>query len=169
MVSLVAIAATLALPNLKNLIYNGYRKDQVNAMYASLRFARAQAVGLRTDITICKSNTGSSCNNALSWEDGWILFEDAGVTPGVVDTGERVLRYFQKLKGTQVTLKGDANIVDRVTFSSYGFANGFDGSFVWCDDRGFGVDSRVLIVSTQGTVRIEPGNDLSVTVASCTP
>jgi type IV fimbrial biogenesis protein FimT len=72
---LLAIGLTQAVPSMYELMMKNQLNATSNAMVAGLNHARASAITLGRDITICPSSDSTSCvENA--WVSGWIVFSD---------------------------------------------------------------------------------------------
>ncbi len=73
---LLAIGLTQAVPTMYGVVMKNELSATSNALIAGLNHARASAITLGRDITICPSSDSVSCaENA--WVSGWIVFNDA--------------------------------------------------------------------------------------------
>lgn len=61
-----------------------------NNLVASINLARSAAVSSGQRASICSSSNGLSCTGS-AWENGWIVFLDAG-TAGVIDATDKILK-----------------------------------------------------------------------------
>lgn len=145
--AVAAILLTVGIPSFSEIIKNNRLSTEINELVTVLNFGRTEAIKRGVDVTVCKSDTGSSC--AGNWEDGWIAFVDLD-DDGVFDVGdgEIVLRVYDGV-ATGSTLAFPRN---RISYSAQGFAIGFTGTFVLCDDRG-SAKGKGLVVSNTGRVR----------------
>jgi prepilin-type N-terminal cleavage/methylation domain len=166
-----AIVVTMAGPSFQRLIQDNRLSAQANEVVTALLLARSEALKRSTRVTVCRSANATAvtpgCGGGTGWEDGWVVFVDPNNT-GVIDAGERVLRVHETLGGTS-TLKGNANVANRVTFFANGAAIGTVGTLVLCDDRGYGDKAKAVVISFAGRVRSVKATDPTSTVASCTP
>ena len=87
--ALVAILATIGVPNFMNFIVNNRLAAQTNELVSALNLARSEAIKRNTRVTVCRSNNGTGCGG--TWNNGWIVFVDGG-TGASVDAGDEVLR-----------------------------------------------------------------------------
>lgn len=156
-VVIAGILIGIAAPSFSGTIKNNRMTTQFNELLSFLSYARSEAVKRNISVTVCKSNTGSSCGG--DWHNGWIVFVDND-KDGRVDATDEVIRKHKALTA-DTTLKFSRN---RVTYRSQGLAVGFTGKFVLCDSRGDD-DRKALVVSNTGRVRQATSSD---TMASCT-
>lgn len=163
-VTLAAILLTLAVPSFQDTIRNNRLTTQTNEFIGALHLARSEAIKRGTQATICKSANGSSCAG-VNWEDGWIVFSDldgdgnADIGGGTCGSGEDcILRIATGLQG-QNTLRGNNNIVNRVTFNPRGLSPGFNGTFTLCDSRGAQHAHGIILSNTGRPRRAIDSND----------
>jgi type IV fimbrial biogenesis protein FimT len=170
--SVAAILLTIGVPNFREMLLSNALTSKVNAFVADLNFTRSEAVKRGARVTMCKSNDKAQCAVAGGWEEGWIVFVDTA-NPGTVDAGETVLLSAEKLNGS-LTLRGNSNVTNRVSYLNSGVIGGTNGQLIFCDDRvkTFSSDkskARVVIIGNTGRIRTVKGDDASVSLASCTP
>jgi len=143
--AVAAILLTVAIPSFTEMIKNNRLTTEINELVTVLNFGRTEAIKRGIDVTVCKSNTGTSC--AGNWQNGWIAFVDLD-DDGVVDAGETILRVHPSLAAGN-TLTYPKN---RISYSAQGFAINFAGTFILCDSRGAS-KGKGLIVSNTGRIR----------------
>jgi type IV fimbrial biogenesis protein FimT len=90
-IAILGIMLTIAIPSFRSLIINNRIATQSNDFISDIAHARAEAVRRNARISICKSNTGTSCVASANWQDGWVVWLDSN-NDGVVNTGETILR-----------------------------------------------------------------------------
>lgn len=184
-VALIGLVMTQGVPWLESVSGNARRTSMVNSFVAHLNSARNFAItgddhpdlpcvtgaGGACDVSMCKSLDLATCDVAITttWDDGWIMFWDADADQ-VFDVGttERLIRVHEAVVGN-ATLAGNTNVADYIRFDTSGMLGSGQGTFIYCDSRGFGVDARAIIVSGVGRVRVLPANDPNVGPTSCTP
>ncbi len=179
-VTIVSILLTIGVPNLTGFI----RKTRVSSasfdLLSDLNFARSEAIKGGTtsktktkeiSVTLCKSTNGNDCSTGTGgYEMGWIVFRDCN-TNGTRDTSdcdgdgasesEPVLRIHAAL--SNVTLKGNTNIANRITFRANGRANPI-GTYSLC----LGTElRREVVVSKLGQIRLESHDDPGETPPTC--
>lgn len=98
-IAVAAVIASIAVPSFNSMIINNRSVAIANEFADALSFARAQAVSRSARISICASNTGTSCVG--DWKEGYIVFIDTAATDTAAAPvlGE-ILKYSQKPKGT---------------------------------------------------------------------
>lgn len=147
--SVLAILLTIGIPSLQMFIQNSRLQSQSASLMGDLNYARAEAVRLGSPVAVCASANGATCSGALTWETGWIVFNDRN-SNGVVDAAELpILRAAPALGGGN-TMRTAA--ISLVRFNAQGYSSGFADTFRVCDVRGLG-SARGVVLSFQGRVR----------------
>lgn len=149
--SIAALLVTVAVPNMNYLVSSNRLITSVNALVSNLQLARSEAVKQSSTITLCTSANGDQCVNSGNWEQGWIVFTDTDAD-GFVDAGvDTILRVQSAFKGS-ITIKGSANVGNRISFNNRGFATGFNGTVTFCNEYG-ATEARGIVTSKLGRVR----------------
>ena len=172
--AVAGILVGLAVPSFSGVIKNNRLITQENDFVTTLNLARSEAIRRSGRITVCKSSDQASCSGAGGWEQGWIVFNDVNNDGVVTNPTTNVLRVHDSLSGG-VTLHGDANLVDYVSYVSSGatqkLAGGASatqsGVLVMCDDRGFVSQAKGIQISATG--RVSTDSATSTAAGSCTP
>ncbi len=148
--SVLAILLTIGIPNLQMFIQNSRLQSQSASLMGDLNYARSEAVRLGSPVAVCASANGAAlCSGALTWETGWIVFNDRN-SNGAVDAAELpILRAAPALGGGN-TMRTAA--IPLVGFNAQGYSSGFADTFRVCDVRGVG-SARGVVLSFQGRVR----------------
>jgi type IV fimbrial biogenesis protein FimT len=158
--SVLAILLAIGIPSLQMFIQNSRLQSQSASLMGDLNYARAEAVRLGSPVAVCASANGATCSGALTWETGWVVFNDIN-TDNVVDAGE-LLRAAPTLGGGNTLRAGGA----LVRFNALGYSNGFNDTFSVCDSRGLG-SARGVILSNQGRVRSGKATDAGFGAVAC--
>lgn len=167
------ILMTMAVPSFRTTILNNQMATQSNEFLTALRLARSEAIKRGRPVTICHSANGASCDG--DWEDGWIVFSDLVAPVGTANFGtgnclaneDCLIQVHQALKAT-FTLRGNNNVANQVTFQQNGVVGaGAMGTFVMCDERGFGDHARAIVVALTGRMEIRPATDSTVSPTNC--
>ena len=137
--AILAIIAVIAAPSLQNFVLNNRIRSQAAALTSSLAFARTEAITRSTRVVTCPGSA-SGCNGT-QWESGWVVFVDTN-NDAVLDVDETQLELHVALDGNN-TLRGTTDVGDYVSFDYDGRAQ--SGTFVLCDQRGFGDLSLIHI------------------------
>lgn len=172
-VAVAATVLTVGVPSFRELIKENRIATSANDFMAAIHMARSEAVTRGVRISLCKSANLADCTSSGGWEQGWMIFRDDGATVGTKETTEEILRVSGAMS-TGMTLRGNNNVQNRISFLASGFSGGTNGQLVLCDDRisNFATDkakARVFIISTTGRPRLEKGDNSDVTVTSCSP
>ena len=75
-VAIATLVLSVGVPSFTTMVQNNRMIAQTNALIGSLNVARAEALKVNTQVTICKSDDNATCDNGLNWQDGWIVFID---------------------------------------------------------------------------------------------
>ena len=166
--AIVAIVAVIAAPSLQNFVLNNRIRSQTAALTSSLAFARTEAITRSTRVVTCPG-TASGCSGT-QWESGWVVFVDTN-NDAVLDMEEIQLEVHVALDGNN-TLRGTTDVRDYVSFDYDGRAQQVNGdaqsgTFVLCDQRGFGDHALAINVLATGRSRNLAATDSSQ--SSCTP
>lgn len=110
----LAILAAVAVPSFRAVMSRGDIANAINALSADMQFARGQAASQHRFVSICRSTTGTQCNEATSdpfdYDAGWIVYSydvtSAGPNQTYSATGSNmdILRYTPQIRG--VSLRG---------------------------------------------------------------
>ena len=168
-VAILAIVAVIAAPSLQNFVLNNRIRTQAAALTTSLVFARTEAINRSTRVVTCPGTASGGCSSTL-WEDGWVVFVDTN-NDSVLDEEETRLEIHVALDGDN-TLRGTTDVRDYVSFDYDGRAQKVNGdpqsgTFILCDQRGFGDHARAIDVIATGRSRNLIATDSSQN--SCTP
>lgn len=156
--AVIGILATVVIPSFQTFYYNGVGTTQVNEFVTSLNYARSEAITRGTQAIMCKSNDGASCDNALNWHEGWLIFADTN-NSSTLDNTDVILRVHGPLTDSNSTLYGNGTVTNTVTFNASGTSQ--NGSFLLCDDRGLGEHAKAIVLSF-GRIRTLKQTDPSV-------
>ena len=172
-ISILSILVAIAVPSFRSTILNNRRAAVINEFVVAINFARATAITRRIPITMCRTSTPEAADATCGgtgpgWETGWIIFVDTD-NDGVHDTGEtEILRRREALPEGQ-TLRGNANVVNRITFGTSA-TTGNNGKLALCDGRGWGEHARIVVISVGGRVQsLTTAQDSATALTSCTP
>ncbi len=117
-ISIVAIAAMLAGPDLSALIKSNRIAGTINAVNADIKFAKAEAIKRGAAVTLCASSDQATCSVSSNLANGWIVFSDPNGNQAV-DEGEAVIKVQDKLKGNDSVVLSDDQ--SAISFSRSGF------------------------------------------------
>jgi len=91
--AIAAILLTLAVPSFHGFIKDARLTTTSDDLVHSLALAKSEAVKRSTAVSVCASDTGTSCT-VTPWHEGWIVFTDAsggGLVAGVLDGTDTVI------------------------------------------------------------------------------
>ncbi len=162
--TMAAVMAAIALPNLSQFIANNRLKSQMYSMLESINIARNEAVKRKVKTVMCRTTNFTACGGSTrTWTTGWIVYAK----------GETAIPY----NSATDTIVGIGNAADdTVTVMSNGEGDNYlvykpdgtldeDGEVVYaiCDDRGES-DGKKISVALVGRASIT-----SNPIDDCTP
>jgi type IV fimbrial biogenesis protein FimT len=154
------VLVSLAVPSMTGMINTQRSTSLGNSFLAGLNLARNEAIKRNARAVLCKSADGPSCTTSGGWEQGWILFHDVN-NNALLDTGEQVIQQ-QGPVSRGLSLTGNTNVADYVSYSASGSAKLVSGAFQagtfrLCLDPVVVGDVRQIILSSTGRVRSKKG------------
>jgi type IV fimbrial biogenesis protein FimT len=169
-VAVVAILVVVGIPTLRDTMIRSRLSGQVQEFYGTLALARSEAIKRGLPVSICKSNTGTSCTAGSAWRDGWIVFvNNDNDSPAAVDGGETILRVFPALPATD-TLNANNNFTNYITYDRFGMANNV-GTFVFCANSDETRARTIAVIRTRPRVvadtRDIPKKEDGTNITSC--
>ena len=178
-VAILGIVAVIAAPSLQNFVLNNRIRAQAAALTSSLAFARTEAITRSTRVVTCPGTLDGDLKTCEcggeKWESGWLVFVHTNVdTAGNEICGfDELLEVHGPLDGSGTTLLGSKYVKSKVAFSYDGGTQFYDkdaqsGTFVLCDQRGWGSDARAIEVLATGRTRNLIATESSQ-ISSCNP
>lgn len=159
-ITLVAIAMSLAAPSFTRLAKAAAISSGVNEFLADIRFARSEAVRRGGGVVLCRSAEPESaeptCAGSQSnegWASGWIVFHDLG-NDGARDAGDQLLRVHARHPRIDTIATGGTPTIFRFSATGRLVAPGSAASLRF---GGEDLDSdmrRVVCVNAGGRARI---------------
>lgn len=163
--AVAAIVLATAIPNFREMVKDNRIVTTSNEFLGMIHLARSEAIRGGKEVRLCKTSNLSNCVTTGGWEQGWI----------VVDTTDASVLRKRTGLDSNLTLRGNNNVQNYLSFNSMGAMGGTNGQIILCDDRarndfgGHKSTARVVIISTTGRPRLVKGDDSDVTVNSCSP
>ena len=152
-VGLSALLLSMAIPALDSFTTSAKQTGAVNDFVSSMHIARSTAITTNFRTTVCASASGANCE-AVSWDQGWIVFGDRD-RDQTVDNDETIVASSGGVDGMTIQ-SGEFGAFlmyrpnGRVMTTS---ATGNAGQFTVCDTRGSD-HAKVLIVDLSGRPRL---------------
>jgi type IV fimbrial biogenesis protein FimT len=148
---------SVAIPSYVGFTKNSRQVSSANELLASLHAARDLAITRNVRVTVCTSAGGTNCE-AVSWDDGWIVFLDQDGDQSV-DVGETIERVGEELGalnlassqfGSFIIYRPNGRIMVNTVQENI-------GEFAFCDDRGSS-HARALVIGMSGRPRVSKYN-----------
>ena len=147
-IAIGSILCAVSLPALGGLLQSGQSRSAHNALVAALNLARGTAASRQADVSICPSRDGATCDNAIWWQNGWIVFADAN-HDGERDSNEAILHVGQMHDGIVIASTAGRR---HVTYRGDGTSAGTNLTFTFCDRRG-PASADTVVISNAGRIR----------------
>lgn len=149
-VAIVAILAGIAAPSFQQLGAKQRMTSAVHSYMASFNQARMRALSLGQQVALCPSVDGATCTGGLSWEKGWLIYDDVNRNRKL-DPTETVVSTFGALPEglTASTTVGRPQLL----FKPDGGAWGANLTLTVCDIRENGATGRAIAVNNGGRAR----------------
>ena len=154
----------MVAPAFQQMILSNRMVSEVYTLRATLNMARSEALTRRAPVVVCPTANGEECiADTVSWQQGYMAFVDTdnNSTPNPANPDEERLQFNTPEIGMDIVF---SNGNRRVRFDPSGDAAGFQGIFVFCDQRGQNFASG-LVLTPVGAVRAatdtdEPADDV---------
>jgi len=124
--SVLAILLSIAVPSLLSFTIRNRLVAVNNDLMTAINLARSEAIKRGSNVSLCKSNTNTSCSG--TWSNGWIVFVDNGTIGDATD--DTILRVHQGIP-SGYSLNATNNFTNFVSYKRDGSANNI-GTFVVC-------------------------------------
>lgn len=167
-VVLAAIILTIGVPSFRDTLQNNRRTAQINEIITAFNTTRSEAIKRGTQVTMCKSTNGTSCDTTTCnagtgsncWESGWVIFADAN-GDGTIDTTDTIINVHGALN-PGLSFRSGSTFINWIGYRSNGTSRGngaaatdtdSNRTFRICDVRG--VDqARFAVVNATGRLSI---------------
>jgi type IV fimbrial biogenesis protein FimT len=153
LVTTLSVASALAVASvaLADWIQAARLTTKVNTLIGDLALARSEAIKRGHQVVICKSRSGTNCEEDAEWHQGWILFADTNENE-VREAHEPLLRVQPAMTGMRLKFGAFGSITLYVAYSATGFSYN-NGTFTFCPSRL--AETRRVVVGPTGRPRIE--------------
>ena len=130
--AVLAVLVGVAAPAFAGLLRSAREAGAYHLLTTTLVSARMHAVTHGVPVTVCPSADGITCREDLVWEDGWIVYTDAG-RHGQPQAREDVVQRLDGV-GRGLALRSSPGR-HRVRFTPLGWSYGSNVSIRLCDER----------------------------------
>ncbi len=150
-----AILLTIAIPGYAFLVSGSRLAVVTNDLVTVLHLARSEAIKRGIRVTVCKTSNAMAvppaCDTTANWQQGWLVFVDGG-TPGVIDSGDALLRVQDSLSAAvAVTTSNYSSYVSYLPSGRSQGPNGLaNGTIRVCVDS----NRRDIIINNTGRIRL---------------
>jgi type IV fimbrial biogenesis protein FimT len=159
--AIASILVAVAAPAFGNLIKDTRLSTTTNDFLGVLQLTRSQAIRSQHYTILCKSPSGSECDDAAGWNEGWIAFEDRNRDRHCQDANgdlrcdlDNGLIFLSRAAlPTSFSMKASGNASKRMRFGPGGDTAGYMTTFILCDDRGDS-EARGVKIAITGRARV---------------
>ncbi len=146
------------------MIANNRISSNASDFASALQLAKAEAVARVNSVIVCKKNANSTgCIAGGDWSQGWIVFSDDNGNDAVDAPGEAILLVHEALHA-RITCGGTAGVDTFISFRPSGTSSVTTTEvLIMCDDRGFGYNSRGILVTITGRGSVMKASDTGQT------
>lgn len=140
-IAVLGVIVGIAAPSFSRMLQDNRMITVASELQGSLQLARAEAIKRRTDVVLCKSNSGATdCTTGTDWQGGWLMRSSDGV-----------LKVWDAVQGA--TLTGPTN---GITFRGNGLTS--TAQSTWTAAYSSCTQNRSVTVSTTGRATLTKGN-----------
>ncbi|MDO6459201.1 GspH/FimT family pseudopilin [Granulosicoccaceae sp. 1_MG-2023] len=156
--AITTILVAFAAPSFDGLIKGSALTGTTNQLFMGLQLARSEAVKSGSPVVVCPTDAPYAaepdCNNAASWNDGWIAFVDDNKDASRA-SGETLLKATEAMK-FGFTVTADTAVSDYVLFDSLGSTRSTSNAYVSGELKlSYGDEERVISISSNGRMRVQ--------------
>jgi type IV fimbrial biogenesis protein FimT len=174
---IVGVLLLVAIPMFRTQVQNSRMSAAATDLLSTLTYARAEAIGRRSPVTVCISNDAADdCAKTGQWEDGWLTFVNLNDDDNI-DDEEEIIQIHPPL-AAEMFASGESEIEEAITFLPNGhtrlsttrlliICDGRDGSRE--DDPIFGDNARAIIVTILGKASISKAENTGSGQLNCKP
>lgn len=152
-VAIVAILIGVGAPSLQQFGAKQRMTSAVHTYMASFNQARMRALSLGQQVALCPSADGVTCTGGLSWENGWLIYDDVNRNRKL-DPTETIAASFGALPEGLIANTSVGR--PQLLFKPDGGAWGSNLTLTLCDTREHGSEGRAIAVNNGGRARTLP-------------
>ena len=154
-VALLSILAAIAVPSFQQILFQMRASAEVQRLATSFAFIRTEAIKRNSQVSMCPSSNGTSCDYGLIWSDGWVIFNDEN-SNGDIDAVDDIVLQVSEASVQGITVFSNKH-KDWFGYRSNGTSIGNSGagnaSFVICSSEMGDEYGRQIIISVTGRAR----------------
>jgi type IV fimbrial biogenesis protein FimT len=155
--AILSILLAIVLPSYAYFSASNRIAAFTNDLVGAFQLARSEAIRRATLVTVCASRTSMdttpTCDASASWQEGWVLFQDGGVT-GNLDGDDLIIRVGSG-QAVQGELSADTNFNDYLSYKSTGVSQGSTGLGNGTISLCISGHGRIIIISNTGRIRLK--------------
>jgi len=155
-ISLIGLFSAMGFVSYRIFMSSITADREIMRLYRTLVFARVEAVRYDIDVSVCPINS-SHAGCGSDWSKGWLVFIDR-MKDGMVHADSRILQVVSlPLIGSTITWRNFRS-KNYVQFTSMGFTNYLNGTFLYYAKNRDPALMRRLVVDKNGAIRFSAGN-----------
>jgi type IV fimbrial biogenesis protein FimT len=154
-IAVLAVVMSVAIPSFRELRSSNAVTTTANDFVVALNFTRSEAIKRSKPVTLCPSNAAQTgCVGTSDWSTGWIVFDDRGATPGVVDGTEAIIQSWPPATGRSVSIT-QTSASNYVRYISDGTPDGLTPSTFDIVKSSTSTHPRCVRLSSTGRISLE--------------
>ncbi|MEM7217900.1 MAG: GspH/FimT family protein [Pseudomonadota bacterium] len=158
-VAIAALLAAFAVPSLIHLVRDHRATAAMNGMLGRIQLARATAISLRRNVTLCPGAPGATdCGKRDTWHDGSLLFVDSNRN-GRMDGSDYLVRGFPPLRNGERFRWRSFRNKKSLTLRPSGLTDWQNGHLQYCPPANDARLARQAIINAQARVRSARDSD----------
>lgn len=126
--AVLGVLLALAAPAMSSLRQQHQVQAQAEGLLSSLVLARSEALRRQQRVTLCVRASDSACDLSGSWQQGWLVFEDAN-NNAVREPGEALIEVHGALP-PELRLSSNATAKGYVSYGAEGRSLTASGAFM---------------------------------------
>lgn len=140
--AVMSIVLAIAVPSFRSIRERWAAAEAMHSLSAALAQARLSAVIRGVPVTLCPSSDGMNCRKDRVWDEGWIVYQDAGRLPNPATRAD--VLWTEQRSPAAVAIRSSSGR-HRIRFQATGFAGGNNASLRVCTRRSGRLVASVVI------------------------
>jgi type IV fimbrial biogenesis protein FimT len=150
--SILFITTTMAIPAMTSTLSNTRQNGEISLLMSQLQLARTEAIFKNQTIIMCKSSNKSHCKTNITWDQGWVIFNDKNNNQQRDDNEEIIFAQDKIIHVAKILYHSFAGSSDYVRFYSRGYSH-TNGTFTICHPLSKN-STKIVVLSRTGRVRL---------------
>jgi type IV fimbrial biogenesis protein FimT len=151
--SILFITTTMVIPAMTSTLSNTRHNGEISLLMSQLQLARTEAIFKNQNMLMCKSSDKSHCQTDITWDQGWVIFNDKNNNKQRDDDEKIVFAQYKINHVAKILYNSFGGSSDYVRFYSRGYSH-TNGTFTICHPLS-SKSTKTVILSRTGRVRLD--------------